>query len=198
MSPWFKPNVFGEIATNATPIATTAAVASRIGLAFQRIAPSTPSPTSSAPRLERDNVSTSPAHSNVRAPTATSWSRSRRPYRRTAASRIITNARNLPKMSGSKNTELIAKYVWTLFSAISLGLSSNVFVAYSTNPISTNTSAKPTTTSRHRRRSSRDQRSLRSRHGLPAVCGLLVADHARQGAGDLHRLAEQRVTAYSQ
>ena len=71
-------------------------------------------------------------------------------------------------MSASKNTELIAKYVWTLFSAISFGLRNSVLVAYSTNPTTASRSVRPTISNRHRRSSADVHRSLRSRQNSNA------------------------------
>ena len=47
---------------------------------------------------------------------------------------IITSARNRPKMSGSKNTELTVKYVCRSLATTSRGLRMIVLVAYSAKP----------------------------------------------------------------
>src|SRR5438132_1147126 len=47
-------------------------------------------------------------------------------------------------MFGSKNSEFTRKYVSNWLDAMTFGLSSSDFVAYSTNPIATNSTASPT------------------------------------------------------
>ena len=71
-------------------------------------------------------------------------------------------------MSGSKNTELTVKYVCTALAATSLGFSSSVLVAYSTNPTKANRSVNPTTSSRQPRSSRLDQYSRLSRQNISA------------------------------
>ena len=101
----------GETAIAAAASATTTAAASTARPTRHRIAASAASPTSSAPMLDRDSVSTSATHRIASTTTVASCVRCLRAYSRTAPSRIITSARNRPKMSGSKNTELTVKYV---------------------------------------------------------------------------------------
>ena len=66
-------------------------------------------------------------------------------------------------MSGSKNTELTVKYVWTLLAAISLGFRNSVLVSNSTNPTAAKTTASPVRSSRQVRSRSRVHRSRRNR-----------------------------------
>ena len=100
----------GETAIAAAARATTTAATNTARPTFQRSAASAPSPTSSAPGEDRDSVSTSAAHRIASTTSVTQpASRCRRAYRITAPSRIITSARNRPKMFGSKNTELTVK-----------------------------------------------------------------------------------------
>ena len=109
-SPWLRPNVCGLMATAPRPSTTTATTQPITGRARQRSAASTARPTSSAARLERESVSTSPAHST--ASDADDPELLAALAGRAAAGRratTITIARKRPKMSGSKNTELTVK-----------------------------------------------------------------------------------------
>ena len=65
-------------------------------------------------------------------------------------------------MSGSKNTELTVKYVCRSLAATSLEFRRIDLVAYSTNPITENTSPSPTVITRQPRNSSGVQRTFRS------------------------------------
>ena len=78
LRPWLSPNVFGVTATAIAPIATTATATTTARDTRQRSAASVARPTSSAPRLDRDSVSSSPTHRTASTPVATSWSRWRR------------------------------------------------------------------------------------------------------------------------
>ena len=56
-------------------------------------------------------------------------------------------------MFGSKKSELTRKYDPNAFDAITFGFRSSVRVSYSTNPITANTSASPSTIPKHHFRS---------------------------------------------
>ncbi len=148
LSPWLRPNVVGVIAITAATSATTPAAMNTARPTLQRTAASVPRPTRSAPIEDRDRVSSSATHRIASTAPVTSTVRRRRAYRTTEASRIITSARNRPKMFGSKNTELTVKYACSWLAAISFGFRKIVLVSYSTNPTRANSTASPASSAR--------------------------------------------------